>query len=390
MNGEIILDKALAFTTTKLQEMAMDVSSPFRDEAAYALKWPILKALPTLITKHNISIYEKDPLKNNILLKFAKLNFNAMQKLYQKELHEISRWWKDSKWMEELSFARDRIVESYIWALGICHESKYSHGRIIMAKLAALVTVLDDTYDAYATLDELELFTNAIERWDINETSKLPKYMKYFYEVIFKYYEEIDNSINKDNIQYAIHYVKEAMKRQCRVYFEEAKWFYEGYVPTMEEYMKVAIVSTCYHLFVQISFVGMGVAASQEAFQWIESDPMLLKASGIIGRLINDITSHQFEQQRGHIASAVECYMKQYEVSEEVAVIELQKEIEKAWKDGIEDYIMKSTKFSNAILMRVLNLARLSDFYYKKEDGYTFSHGETKDFVTYMLIDPLP
>ena len=91
MNGEIILDKALAFTTTKLQEMAMDSTSPFGDEAEYALKWPILKALPTLITKHNISIYEKDPLKNNILLKFAKLNFNAMQKLYQKELHEISR-----------------------------------------------------------------------------------------------------------------------------------------------------------------------------------------------------------------------------------------------------------------------------------------------------------
>ena len=81
-------------------------------------------------------------------------------------MNKIYRWWKDSKWMEELSFARDRIVESYIWALGICHESKYSHGRIIMAKLAALVTVLDDTYDAYATLDELELFTNAIERFE--------------------------------------------------------------------------------------------------------------------------------------------------------------------------------------------------------------------------------
>ena len=91
MNGEIILDKALAFTTTKLQEMAMDSTSPFGDEAEYALKWPILKALPRLITKHQISTYDKDPLKINVLLKFAKLDYNATQKLYQKELCEVSR-----------------------------------------------------------------------------------------------------------------------------------------------------------------------------------------------------------------------------------------------------------------------------------------------------------
>lgn len=73
----------------------------------------------------------------------------------------------------------------------------------------------------------------------------------------------------------------------------EAKWYHEGYVPSMEEYMKVSIVSTCYYLFAPISFLGMGVAASEEAFKWVESDPMMLKASGIIGRLMNDITSHK-------------------------------------------------------------------------------------------------
>lgn len=91
MNGENILDKALDFTTTKLEAMAMDSTSPFKDEAKYALKWPILKALPRLMNRHYISLYEKDPLKNNVLLKFAKLDYNTLQKLYQKELFEVSR-----------------------------------------------------------------------------------------------------------------------------------------------------------------------------------------------------------------------------------------------------------------------------------------------------------
>ena len=42
------------------------------------------------------------------------------------------------------------------------------------------------------------------------------------------------------------------------------------------------------------------------------------------------------------------------------------------------------------ILMRVLNLARVIDVIYKNEDGYTHSGTVLKDFVTSMLIDPVP
>lgn len=80
--------------------------------------------------------------------------------------------------------------------------------------------------------------------------------------------------------------------------------------------------------------------------------------------------------------------MKQYEVSEEEAIAELEKEVVKAWKDIIEDH-MKSTKLSNAILMRVLNLARLSDLFYKEEDGYTLANGATKHFITTILMEQL-
>lgn len=68
--------------------------------------------------------------------------------------------------MKELYFARDRMVESYIWALGVFYEPKYSYGRIILAKIAVLTILLDDIYDVYGTFDELELFTNAIERFN--------------------------------------------------------------------------------------------------------------------------------------------------------------------------------------------------------------------------------
>ncbi|KAG5033345.1 hypothetical protein JHK82_016909 [Glycine max] len=42
-----------------------------------------------------------------------------------------------------------------------------------ITKVGILITFLDDVYDIYGTLGELELFTNAVERWDVNSINTL-------------------------------------------------------------------------------------------------------------------------------------------------------------------------------------------------------------------------
>ena len=53
------------------------------------------------------------------------------------------------------------------------------------------------------------------------------------------------------------------MKRSVRAYFNEGKWLHAEYVPTMEEYMGVALVSSDVPMFTIISFVGMGMMATK-------------------------------------------------------------------------------------------------------------------------------
>ncbi|XVF70503.1 hypothetical protein PTKIN_Ptkin11bG0167000 [Pterospermum kingtungense] len=160
------------------------------------------------------------------------------------------------------------------------------------------------------------------------------------------------------------------MKNQVIAYFVEAEWFHNQHMPTLEEYMPIALVTSAYPMLANTSFVGMGDVATEVAFEWLFSDPKMVKASAIVYRLMDDIVSHKFEQKRGHVASAVECYMTQHGATEEEAVRVFNKQITNAWK-AINEECLYPTTVPMPLLVRLLNLAPVINVVYKTEDGYT-------------------
>ncbi|CAN1783557.1 Probable terpene synthase 3 [Linum perenne] len=133
----------------------------------------------------------------------------------------------------------------------------------------------------------------------------------------------------------------------------------------------------------------MGEVASEEVFEWLFSQPKISVAGSTIARLVDDIVSHEFEQERGHVASTVECYMKQYGVSKEEAHMELNKLVEKLWKDMNED-MLRPLKATIPVLLTILNKVRVMDLLYKDEDTYTNSKTVMKELLTSLLVDPVP
>ncbi|KAG6689498.1 hypothetical protein I3842_11G178400 [Carya illinoinensis] len=357
-------------------------------EATHALKQPIRKGLQRLEARHYFSLYEEDASHDKVLLKFAKLDFNLLQKVHQKELSDIASWWKDLDFSRKLPFIRDRVVECYFWILGVYFEPQYCFARRMLTKVISMTSVIDDIYDVYGTIEELDLFTEAIERWDMSATDKLPEYMKMSYQALLDVYTEMEQNLGEEK-SYRVQYAIEAMKNQVRAYHHEAKWFHQKYIPTMDEYMPLALVTSAYSMLATTSLVGMGELVTKDSFEWLFSDPKMVTASAVVCRLMDDIVSHKFEQKRGHVASAVECYMTQHGVTEEEAVHELRKQVTDAWKD-INKECLYPTEVPMPILMRVLNLARVIDVVYKDEDGYTHAGIVLKDFVASLMVDPVP
>ncbi|KAL8111151.1 sesquiterpene synthase Cop-like [Apium graveolens] len=392
VHEEDILEEALKFTTFHLENPKSHLSNPLASEISHALKYPIRKNLNRLGVRQSMSAQEKNDSHNKVLLKFAKLDFNQLQKMYQQELSHITRWWKDLNFAEKLSFARDRVVECYFWILGVYFEPRYCIARRFLTKVITLGSVVDDIYDLYGTFDELLLFTDALERWDTDALDLLPDYMQVCYQALLDTYSEMEKVLDKEaagKSSYRVHEAKKSFTRLAKSYLDEAKWFKEGYFPTTEEYMNVALMSAGYEMLAITSFVGMGDEATKEAFQWVFNDPLIVRASSLIARLCDDMTGHEFEQEKGDIPSAVECYMKQHGATKDEAYTELQKRVANAWKDMNQE-CLRPTQIPLSLLARSDNLARAINIIYDGDDGYTHSSTRTKDLIISVLVDPVP
>lgn len=91
VHGDEVLEEALVFTTSHLEFLATHSSSPLRAKINHALKQPIRKNIPRLEARNDFSVYQEDPSCSEVLLNFAKLDFNILQKQHQKELSDIAK-----------------------------------------------------------------------------------------------------------------------------------------------------------------------------------------------------------------------------------------------------------------------------------------------------------
>ncbi|KAL4273730.1 hypothetical protein GQ457_13G000900 [Hibiscus cannabinus] len=337
IRGENVLEEALAFTTANLKSLAKRSSPNLAKQIEKTLNQPLNKCLPRLTARTYVSFYEEEESRNETLLKFAKIDFNGLQILYKKDIRHIARFWEENKFSSELPYARERYVEAYTWINSLFYEPCYTKWGINLAKIVLRVSILDDSFDAYGTPQELQRLIYALKRWEMSALDELQDYTKVICKVVLVVFDEI---------------AEEAMNN----YQAEVKW--------------------------------NGERAGIEAFEWLRNDPEIMKALNVIGRLMDDIVSHKFEQLRGHCPFSVECYMKQHNLSEEFTLKDFEKMLEDAWKD-VNEECMRPTTVPRDLLLRHLNFARITYMFYKHGDGYT--HPEyVKDDIFALFVDPIP
>eukprot|EP00261_Vitis_vinifera_P017318 XP_010646945.1 PREDICTED: alpha-farnesene synthase [Vitis vinifera] len=389
LEGENILDEAKAFSSGYLKEIISNLDNNLAKQVVHSLERPLHWRVQWFDIRWYIDFYEEEGV-NLDLLKLAKLNFNMVQAVHQKDLKHISRWWRNLGLIENLSFTRDRLVESFLCGVGFSSEPQHGSFRLCITKVIIFIQVLDDVYDIYGSLDELEQFTNAVDRWDSKEIQQLPESMKLCFQVLQDTTNAVANEIQKekgwDNV---LPMVQQAWANFCKSLFVEAKWYNKGYTPTLQEYLSNAWISSSVSLLsVHAIFFCVPHEAKEEMVDFLEKNQELVYSSSLILRLCNDLGTLEAELERGDAASSVLCYMKEVNVSEEISRTHIRGMIVKTWKN-MNGHCIASSPLLQPIINIITNIARVAQWIYQYGDGLGIPDRETKAQILSLLIEPL-
>ncbi|KAM1796986.1 hypothetical protein ACFX11_037155 [Malus domestica] len=306
----------------------------------------------------------------NMLQEVAKTDFNLVQSLHHKEIVQISKWWKELGLTRELKFARDEPVKWYVWSMACLTDPNLSEERIQLTKPISFIYLIDDIFDVYGTLDELTLFTEAVNRWEIGAIEHLPDYMKICFEALYNITNEISCEVYQKHGWNPLHSLKKAWGSLCNAFLVEAKWFKSGHLPKAEDYLKNGIVSSGVNVVMVHIFFLLGQGITKQSVELLNETPAIVSSTAAILRLWDDFGSAEDDNQSGHDGSYVRCYLQEHPGSSmEEAQENTVKMISKEWKNLNKELVSPNYPFPATFTNASLNLARMVPLMYNYDDN---------------------
>ncbi|XP_042492728.1 (3S,6E)-nerolidol synthase 1-like [Macadamia integrifolia] len=375
VEGEDTLDQANYFAHKHLSDAK--ISTTLEPELARAvgdtLEHPFHKNLARFKARH----YHLSPPPqgtygwSSLVNEFAKMDFNMVRSLYQQELQQIFTWWRELGLSQDLKFARDQPLKWYMWSITALPDPKHSQLRMELTKPISLVYIIDDIFDVYGTLDELILFTEAVNKWETTTIKELPEYMKICFKALDDITNEISEKVLKEHGWNPIGTLRKAWGSLCDAFLIEAKWFASKLVPKSKEYLENGVISSGVPLVFAHLFFLLGQGLTEESVCCVEGNPALVSCTATILRLWDDLGSAKDEKQEGHDGSYIECYMKEQEEGssfdqspqDQVFCI-----ISDSWKKLNRECLSKN-HFSPTFKRASLNIARIVPLMYSYSDS---------------------
>jgi hypothetical protein len=91
MHGQNTLEEARLFSVQNLKSLMEKLDSDSAEQVRQSLEIPLYWRMQRVEARNFIDVYQKDTAKNLTLLELAKLDYNLVQSIYQRELEELAR-----------------------------------------------------------------------------------------------------------------------------------------------------------------------------------------------------------------------------------------------------------------------------------------------------------
>ncbi|CAI8596204.1 unnamed protein product [Vicia faba] len=391
LDGEKVLDDAKKFAINWLKDSVNNkerIPKNVIERMTHALELPSHLRVPWFDVKWHVKQYQIKKHMDPIILELSKLNFNITQAKLQKEVKDLSRWWEKLGLKKVMGFARNRLVECFMCAAGVASEAKYRSLRKWLTKVIIFVIMIDDVYDIHASFEQLMPFTTAFQRWDARELDELPEYMKICFNALQDVTNEIAYEVGEENFfNMVLQCLKNTWIEFCKALFMEAKWYKMGYIPSLQEYLSNASITSSGPLILMHSYFATIHELTDEIVDFSHTYQDLVYNVSLIIRLCNDLATTAAERERGDAASSIACYINEMDVSEENARKHIQEIINSAWKK-INGLCSTQNALMEPFFNQARNAARMAHTLYLNGDGFGIQDRDIKKHILSLVVEP--
>ncbi|KAL3740487.1 hypothetical protein ACJRO7_021724 [Eucalyptus globulus] len=301
----------------------------------------------------------------------AHLDMNIVRSVHQREILQVSNWWKELGMAKELKCARDQPMKWYMWPMAILTETGLSQERVLVTKPISFIYIIDDIFDVYGTIEDLTAFTDVVNRWECTEKDNIPDYMRMCFHALDDITNEFSLAVYKNHGWNPLCSLRKTWASLLNAFLVEARWLASGHSPTTQDYLDNAIVSSGVHVLLVHLFFILGERIAPESVDHLENIPEIVSSTASILRLWDDLGSAEDEFQDGRDGSYVECYKREFQgSSEEAARDHVKKMISEAWK-SLNKACLYPQPFTKSFSKASLNTARMIPLMYNYDDSHS-------------------
>ncbi|KAG5561432.1 hypothetical protein RHGRI_004463 [Rhododendron griersonianum] len=370
IKGEDKLDQAANYSCLLLDGWMMNLDQRQARLVDSTLRHPYHKNLARFTARSFVSDYKGINGWVDGLQELATMDFKMVQSTNQREILQFSEWWKDMGLANDLKFARNETLKWYMRPMAALTNPRFSQQRVELTKPISLIYIIDDIFYVYGTLEELTLFTEAVDRWDLAAVENLPYYMKSCFNALYDTTNEIAYKIYKahgwnpiDSLQKTVHnilpanfYIRMskallltnshvvAVGKFVQCFLSRNKMVCFWAVAKHMRVSETAVVSSGVHVVLVHTFFLLGNGITRKTVDLVNDNPGVITSVATILRLWDDLGNGKGE----------------FNVKHEQKVKEVRSVLRKVGENPLECLVMIDT------------LQRLSIDYHFQEDIEAF------------------
>ncbi|KAK3014675.1 hypothetical protein RJ639_009988 [Escallonia herrerae] len=396
IEGEDILQEAANFSSQLLTLRMEHLDHHQARIVKKILEHPYRKSLARSTIKNFTRDFDDINGYKSTLQELGGTEFSVVRTVHHQELLQVSR---------------DQPLKWHMWSMAALTDPSLSEQRVDLTKPISLIYLIDDIFDIYGTLDELTLFTEAVNRWDTAATEELPDHMKIGLKALYDITNEIGRKVYAKHGYNPAESLQKTWASLCNAFLVEARWFASGHIPKTEEYLNNGIVSSGIPVVLVHMFFLLGDGATNESANLVNDNPGIVTSIATLLRLWDDLGSaevttfsslcvcvcarrqlqnnlaedyavfstsniasleinRQDEEQDGHDGSYIKCYMQEHDrTSIEGTHQYITKMISETWK-RLNKECLSPNPFSATFTRASLNLARIIPMMYGYDDNH--------------------